>query len=79
MKGAVGTVPSWISRDRGLQKGCILVGIITAAWFAYVAIAQPPGFRRSRGRDWQGVGRGDVPSWEIDRKFQKDSFTFVRI
>ncbi|MBM3967630.1 MAG: DUF4159 domain-containing protein, partial [Planctomycetes bacterium] len=62
-----------------MQKICLLLGVIGAAWFAYVAVAQPPGFRRPRGSDWQGVGRGDVPSWEIDRKFQKDTFTFVRI
>jgi hypothetical protein len=42
------------------------------------ALAQGP-MRRSRNRDWQGAGRGDVPSWEVDPKFVKDTFTFVRI
>ena len=44
---------------------------------------QPPfrrgGMNRGMNRNWQDVGRGDVPNWEIDKKFPKDVFTFVRI
>jgi hypothetical protein len=43
-----------------------------------LVLAQPPGGRRYR-RDWQSVGRDGVPSWEVDKKFIKDTFTFVRI
>lgn len=34
--------------------------------------------QRRRGREPQ-IDRGDVPMWEIDRRFTKDVFTFVRI
>ncbi len=44
---------------------------------ALLVFAQPPG-RRFR-RDWQSAGRGGVPTWQVDRDFQKDTFTFVRI
>jgi hypothetical protein len=42
-----------------------------------LVLAQPP--RGRFRRDWQSAGRGGVESWEIDRKFVKDTFTFVRI
>jgi hypothetical protein len=51
---------------------CFLLGV--AAW----CTAQGPMWR-NRGRDWKSEGRGDVPGWEVDRKFVKDTFTFVRI
>jgi hypothetical protein len=31
------------------------------------------------GRSWEDVGRGDVPTWEMESRFSKDVFTFVRI
>ena len=40
-----------------------------------VAIAQR---WRNQG-NWNGVGRGDVPDWEVDEDFPNDMFTFVRI
>ena len=45
------------------------------------ALAQPPGWggRGWRNRDWQSVGRGNVPLWDIDPAFNKDVFTFARI
>jgi hypothetical protein len=52
---------------------CVACICITA-----LAIAQGP-MRRSRNRDWQSAGRGEVPSWKVDPKFVKDTFTFVRI
>ena len=61
----------------------ILPTVAMIAFFAWIgfaiwAVAQGP-MRRSRNRDWQGAGRGEVPSWEVDPKFIKDTFTFVRI
>ncbi|MCY2999111.1 MAG: DUF4159 domain-containing protein, partial [Planctomycetota bacterium] len=47
--------------------------IASAVW----VLAQPP--RGRFRRDWQSAGRGGVESWGLDRKFVKDSFTFVRI
>jgi hypothetical protein len=44
---------------------------------AVLVLAQPP--RGRFRRDWQSAGRGGVESWGLDRKFVKDSFTFVRI
>jgi hypothetical protein len=43
----------------------------------FLVVAQGP--MRRRGGNWQSAGRGDVPSWEVDSKFVKDTFTFVRI
>ncbi|MFN9604569.1 MAG: DUF4159 domain-containing protein [Planctomycetota bacterium] len=55
-----------------------IVAVIACICITTLAIAQGP-MRRSRNRDWQSVGRGDVPSWQVDPKFVKDTFTFVRI
>ena len=55
-----------------------MIGCLAWIGFAIWAVAQGP-MRRSRNRDWQGAGRGEVPSWEVDPKFIKDTFTFVRI
>jgi hypothetical protein len=52
----------------------LFVVLATSLW----GLAQNP-WRRSRGRDWQSFGREEVPSWELDRRFAKDTFTFVRI
>jgi hypothetical protein len=51
----------------------VLSGCLVSHW-----VLAAPQYRRGRG-DWQAVGRGDVPDWEIDRCFDKDLFTFVRI
>lgn len=47
--------------------------------FSLYVLAQQPGRRGGRSRDFQSQGRGEVPNWEIDRKFSKELFTFVRI
>jgi hypothetical protein len=45
-----------------------------------VLMAQDPWSRgRGRNRDWQTTDRNGVPSWEIDKPFVKELFTFVRI
>ena len=60
----------WIPR-----RSIIAVALLVS--MAIVTLAQPPG-RRFR-RDWQSAGRGGIPSWQVDSKFSKDTFTFVRI
>jgi len=60
----------WIPR-----RSIIAVALLVS--MALVTLAQPPG-RRFR-RDWQSAGRGGIPSWQVDSKFSKDTFTFVRI
>ena len=56
--------------------------IIAALFFVVVTVAGATlaqRWRRDRFRDWQSVGRGDVPDWEVDSDFPNDMFTFVRI
>lgn len=54
--------------------------LLTMAFAAFGAalVSQPP-FRRGFNRNWQDVGRGDVPDWPVDRQFAKDTFTFARL
>ncbi len=59
---------------RTLSAVAIFVLMMGSLW----AITQGP-YGRGRGRDWQRDGRGNVPNWEVDQKFSKDTFTFVRI
>lgn len=51
---------------------------ISIIGLAGVAIAQRNPWGR-RQRDWRNVGRDNVPTWEVEKKFAKDVFTFVRI
>lgn len=55
-----------------------IVALLFIAAFSMVVIGQQWG-RRGRNRDWQSVGRNGVPTWEVDKQFSKDMFTFVRI
>jgi hypothetical protein len=56
----------------------IVIILVLCVLGASVLIAQ-----RGRGRYREPsvtqIDRGDVPMWEIDKKFKKDVFTFVRI
>ena len=61
----------------GFKTRWIMVPLIVLALGCFVVFAQQLGRRRSG--DWQSVGRNGVPTWEIDKKFSKDVFTFVRI
>ncbi|MCY2974008.1 MAG: DUF4159 domain-containing protein [Planctomycetota bacterium] len=49
--------------------------------FGISALAVAQQSRRSRrgGGNWQSQDRGNVPTWEVDKAFEKDLFTFVRI
>jgi hypothetical protein len=63
---------------RGIKHA--LLAIACLAWVAsmFMVVAQGP-MRRRGSMDWQRAGRGEVPAWEVDSKFVKDTFTFVRI
>jgi len=52
--------------------------ILAIAFIAWVtgAVAQ---HGRHRGYELRRVGRGNVPSWQINEEFKEDVFTFVRI
>lgn len=69
-----------VNRFQSSRAIRILAGVIclVAIGITALAVAQGP-MRRSRNRDWQSSGRGEVPSWPVDPKFIKDTFTFVRI
>ena len=56
---------------------CIVLLIV----FGISALAVAQQSRRSRrgGGSWQSQDRGNVPTWEVDKAFEKDLFTFVRI
>jgi len=56
----------------------IIIALLLTAMCAMALIAQQFG-RRGRNSDWQSVGRNGVETWEIDKPFSKDLFTFVRI
>ncbi len=56
----------------------ILLGLCFAS-LAWCALAQPQGWGRGWRGDWQNVGRGGVPMWDMDPEFSGDVFTFVRI
>ena len=62
--------------NRKLVLG-LVVSLLLSAMFSLFVTAQQWG--RRRGGDWQSVGRNGVPTWEVDKQFSKDMFTFVRI
>ena len=59
-------------RRRIISLGLLLFVVVGFGW------AQSGRWRGDRG-NWQDRGRGDVPLWEVDPRFPKDLFTFVRI
>ncbi len=54
------------------------VALLLSAMCSLIVTAQQWGRRRGAG-NWQSVGRNGVPTWEVDKPFSKDMFTFVRI
>lgn len=60
---------------RSVVLGLLLVSAVVASGYA-IAQRNPWGRRQ---RDWRSVGRGGVPTWEVEKRFAKDTFTFVRI
>ena len=64
-------------RQRALTMGGLVSVVLLMISLGGVLIANPQWGRRSR--DWREVGRQGVPTWEVEQKFGKDVFTFVRI
>lgn len=58
-----------------------IICLVLLVVFGISALAVAQSSRRSRrgGGDWQSQDRGNVPNWEVDKAFEKDLFTFVRI
>ena len=63
---------------RGFRYRVLAMGVLLIASCAMVLFAQQRG-RRSRGGSFQTTERMGVPTWDVDKKFSKDLFTFVRI
>ena len=62
----------------GVSYSRIILASLLCAICSMALVAQQWG-RRSGSGDWRSVGRNGVPTWEVDKKFSKDLFTFVRI
>ena len=63
---------------RGIGVRAIAVGVLLTALCSMVVLAQQQR-RRGRGGGYQTTDRMGVPTWDVDKKFSKDVFTFVRI
>lgn len=62
---------------RGFRVRALAVGVLLIAMCSMVVLAQQ---QRRRGRGgYQTADRMGVPTWDVDKKFSKDVFTFVRI
>ena len=58
------------TRPRWLMLFCLLtLGMATIA----------TGYQRRWRQDWRSVGRQGVPTWEVEKPFAKDVFTFARV
>ena len=62
----------------GVNYRRIILALLLCAICSMALVAQQWG-RRGGNSDWRSVGRSGVPTWEVDKKFSKDLFTFVRI
>ena len=62
----------------GVSYRRVILALLLTAIFSMALTAQQWG-RRGRSSEWQSVGRNGVPTWEVDKPFSKDLFTFVRI
>jgi hypothetical protein len=63
---------------RGFRYRTLAIGVLLIAMCSMVVLAQQRG-RRGRGGGFETTDRMGVPNWEVDKKFSKDVFTFVRI
>jgi hypothetical protein len=67
-------------RGRSTLIACLaLVFIIISTLVVTAQQRYGGGYGRGRSRDYQSTDRGGVPTWDIDKKFSKELFTFVRI
>ena len=57
-----------------MKRTLLLLGLLVVAGVFWVQ-SQP--FERRRGRPV--IDRGDLPRWEVQKGFERDQFTFVRI
>ncbi len=57
------------------------IGLLFVVLATGLLVAQPPwgGGGRRRDLDYRNAGRYGVEAWEVESKFAKDTFTFVRI
>ena len=62
----------------GITTPRIAIGLLVLAGCSLALVAQQRG-GRNRGGYGQTSDRRGVPTWDVDKKFDKDLFTFVRI
>ena len=62
----------------GMTYPRMALGLLLLTIGSLALVAQQRG-GRYRGGGWETTDRGGVPSWDVDKKFSKDMFTFVRI
>jgi len=67
-----------MSRTLGFSYRRLVVAMLLVSLVSVAVVAQQ-WQQRGRSRDWQSVGRNGVPTWETNKAFAKDIFTFVRI
>jgi hypothetical protein len=61
-----------MNRSQYYRRIILIVFVVASG----VAMAAP--WQRWR-RDWRSIGRDGVPTWDVEKPFAKDVFTFVRI
>ena len=63
----------------GMTYTRMALGLLLLTIGSLVLVAQQRGFRNRGGGGWETTDRRGVPTWDVDKKFSKDMFTFVRI
>ncbi len=62
----------------GMTYRRMVLSLLVLTVCSLVLVAQQRG-GRYRGGGWETTDRRGVPTWDVDKKFSKDMFTFVRI
>jgi hypothetical protein len=64
----------------GITTARIAIGLLVLAGCSLALVAQQRGGRNRGGGGYEQTSdRRGVPTWDVDKKFDKDLFTFVRI
>jgi len=63
----------------GMTYPRMALGLLLLTIGSLALVAQQRGGRYRGGGGWETTDRGGVPTWDVDKKFSKDMFTFVRI
>lgn len=61
--------------SRSMRPRWMVLFCLLSLGFATIAT----GYQRRWRQDWRSVGRQGVPTWEVEKPFAKDVFTFARV